>query len=101
MNVYFAYKSTVELVPGAALAGLRRSLPEGAGSQGPDPAGPCGSARHLAHNRKLSVARGQAVRQVLLQSGVDVPVLVRGYGDSRPLRSGRSERAFATTGGLS
>lgn len=95
VNVYFAYKST-ELVPEAQrwLAYDARCLKARDAKvlilQGH--ADLRGTSRY---NRKLSVARGQAVRQVLLQSGVDVPVVVRGYGDSRPLRTGRSERAYA------
>lgn len=95
VNVYFAYKST-ELVPEAQrwLAYDARCLKARDAKvlilQGH--ADLRGTSRY---NHKLSLARGQAVRQVLQQAGIDVPVYVRGYGDKRPLRNGRSERAYA------
>lgn len=95
VNVYFAYKST-KLVPEAQrwlaydVRCLKSRDAKGLVLQGH--ADLRGTSRY---NRKLSLARGQAVREVLLQAGVDVPVYVRGYGDKRPLRSGRNERAYA------
>lgn len=95
VNVYFAYKSTA-LVPEAQrwlaydVRCLKAREAKALILQGH--ADLRGTSRY---NRKLSLARGQVVRQVLLQSGVDLPVYVRGYGDKRPLRDGRNERAYA------
>lgn len=48
-----------------------------------------------AYNQKLSVQRGEIVRDLLKASGVTVPMKVVGYGEKDPLRAGRSEKDYA------
>lgn len=48
------------------------------------------------YNRRLSAERAEAVRQVLLRSGVSASRLgARGYGEDQPLQPGSSEEARA------
>lgn len=95
VNVYFAYKST-ELVPEAQrwLAYNARCL-KARDAKVLILAGHADRRGTSRQNRQLSLARGEVVRQSLRQSGVDLPVYVRGYGDARPMRPGHSERSYA------
>lgn len=95
VNLYFPYDST-ELVPEAqrwlqynvhcikAIAPKELVVKGHADSRGSAP-----------YNQKLSLERGEVIRGLLTQAGLNVPITVKGAGESMPLKTGKTEKDFA------
>ena len=95
VNLYFPYDSN-ELVPEAqkwlqynvhcikAIAPKELVIKGHADSRGSAP-----------YNQKLSIERAEYVRGLLTQAGLNVPITVKGAGESMPLKSGKTEKDFA------
>lgn len=55
----------------------------------------CDARGTQAYNLELSVKRGQQVKALLEQKGLDIPIRVHGEGEHRPARTGTSEKDYA------
>ena len=95
VNVYFPYDS-VELVPEAQKwleYNIRCIKSRGAKKMHLDAY--CDARGSQEYNLKLSQRRGEYVKQLLVQKGLDIDLLVESEGEHHPMKKGSTEEAYA------